>query len=80
MVFQIVPLLLQLALGVAVQVIGYMLAPSSATAQPDEVTDMDDPTAESGRPIPVLFGEMEITGVNIIWFGEKETTTRKVAA
>lgn len=80
MVFQIVPLLLQLVVGVALQVVGYMLAPSSATAQPDEVTDMDDPTAESGRPIPVLFGEMEITGVNIIWFGEKETTTRKVAA
>ena len=41
---------------------------------------MDDPTAEEGRPIPVVFGEMEVTGTNIIWFGEKATRTRKIKA
>ncbi len=78
--FNFIPFLIQLVIGVGLQVIGYLLAPKSATSQPSEVTDMDAPTAESGRPVPVIFGEMEITGVNIIWYGDKETTTRKVAA
>lgn len=80
MPFPIVPLLVQLAVGVGMQVVGYLLAPKPKGPQPAEVKDMDDPTAEEGRPIPVVFGEMEVTGTNIIWFGEKATRTRKIKA
>lgn len=75
-----VPLLVRIAIGVAVQAVGYMLAPKPKEQKPPEVRDMEDPTAEQGRPIPVVFGEMEVTGVNIIWFGEKHTRTRKIDA
>jgi hypothetical protein len=50
------------------------------SAKPDEVKDLEDPTAESGRPIPVVFGEIEVSGVNIVWFGEKSTKTFNVKA
>ncbi len=80
MPFQFLPFLYQLLVGVALQVIGYLLMGSPKSEKPDEVKDLEDPTAESGRPIPVVFGEIEVTGVNIVWFGEKSTKTFNVKA
>ena len=78
MVFQLIPFLIQLAIGVGLQIIGYLLTPKPKAAQPNETKDLEDPTAEGGRPIPVVFGEMEVTGVNILWFGNKNTKVYKV--
>ena len=78
--FSFIPFLINLVIGVALQVLGYLLMPSSKNSNKREFDDMDDPTAESGRPIPVIFGEIEVTDVNIIWFGEKNTITREVDA
>ncbi len=72
------PFLMQLVIGVALQVIGYLLMPKPKSSRSEEVTDMENPTAEGGRPIPVVFGEIEVTGVNIIFFGEKRTVSRMV--
>ena len=80
MAFQLIPFLINLLIGLALQVIGFLLMPKPATQKPDEVRDMDDPTAEGGRPIPVVFGEVEVHAVNIVWFGDKSTTVREVAA
>ena len=76
--FQLAPFLLQLLIGTALQILGYVLTGLGKKTQPEEVKDLESPTAESGRPIPVLFGEMTITGVNVIWFGDKQGITRKV--
>ena len=78
--FFLAPFLLQLAIGVGLQALGYLLMPKPKSEKTAEVSDMDNPTAEGGRPIPVVFGEIEVTGINIIHFGEKQTTTRSVAA
>jgi len=80
MPFPFIQILVQLLIGLALQVVGFLLMPQTATSKPEEVTDMEDPTAESGRPIPVVFGEPPggLTSVNIIWFGDKTTTARKV--
>lgn len=78
MPFPLIPLLVQLAVGVGLQIVGFLLAPKPKQARPEEVRDMENPTAEEGRPIPVVFGEMEVTGVNIIWFGDKNTRTRNI--
>ncbi|MGX7874454.1 MULTISPECIES: hypothetical protein [unclassified Mesorhizobium] len=80
MPFFLLPLLINLLIGVGLQVLGYLLMPKPKSDKTQEVTDMDNPTAEGGRPIPVVFGEMWVTGVNIIWFGDKATTTRQVDA
>lgn len=80
MVFSLIPLLIQLIVGIALQAIGYLIMPQVKNERADEVTDMDNPTAEGGRPIPVVFGEKDVTGLNIIWFGDKATTSREVSA
>lgn len=72
------PFLVQLLIGVALQVIGYLLLPKPKSTRSEEVADMENPTAEGGRPIPVVFGEHEVEGVNIIFFGEKRTVSRMV--
>ena len=66
--------LISMIAGLGLEIIGHLLMPKSKTDKA-EVQDMENPTAEAGRPIPVIFGEVEITGVNIIWYGEKETHT-----
>ena len=80
MPFQFLPFLYQLLVGIALQVIGYLLMGTPKGAKPDEVKDLENPTAEAGRPIPVVFGELEVTGVNIMWFGDKSTKTFNVKA
>ncbi|QPC91458.1 hypothetical protein [Mesorhizobium sp. INR15] len=80
MPFFLLPLLINLIIGVGLQALGYLLMPKSKSQKTEEVTDMDSPTAEGGRPIPVVFGELWVKGVNIIWFGDKATTTRQIDA
>jgi hypothetical protein len=80
MVFNLIPLLIQLVIGIAVEALGYLIMPQVKSERADEVTQMDDPTAEGGRPIPVVFGELDVSELNIIWFGEKATTSRQVSA
>lgn len=80
MVFNLIPLLIQLVIGLASEVIGYLIMPQVKNDKASEVTDMDNPTAEGGRPIPVVFGEIDVSGLNIVWFGDKATTSREVSA
>lgn len=70
--------LVQIAIALAVMAIGFVMMPKPKTPKPDAVRDMDNPTAEAGRPIPVLFGEMTIKSPNILWFGNKSTVIQKV--
>lgn len=73
--FTLGALFLQLVVGVGLQILGYLIMGAPKQEKPEAAKDMDAPTAEGGRPIPVLFGEMEIKGLNIIWYGEKQTVT-----
>lgn len=63
--------------SLALNIVAYLLQPKPKTSQPASTEDMEDPTAEAGRPIPVLFGTMTIKGTNILWYGEKQVTTYK---
>ena len=71
------PFLVQLLVGIGLNIIGYLLMPKAPSPKPPELSDYDDPTVEAGRPIPVLFGSMTVTGLNIIWMGDKAIATRK---
>lgn len=72
--------LIQLVVGIGLQVLGYLLMGTSKATKPDTVEDLENPTAEAGRPIPVVFGEMDVTGVNVIFYSEKSTKTYNVKA
>lgn len=65
------PWFVALLIGVALNVIAYLLMPKPKKARPEAAKDMDSPTAEAGRPIPVVFGELTVKGLNILWYGDK---------
>jgi len=66
-----VPFLIQLFIAIAVAVIAYALMPKPKTAKPPAAQDMESPTVDAGREVPVVFGQVEVTGTNILWFGDK---------
>lgn len=66
-------LFLRLLIGIALNVVAYLIMPKPKQEKPPAVKDMDAPTAEAGRPVPVVFGTVTVKGLNIIWFGDKRT-------
>lgn len=66
--------LIQLAVSVALMTLSYIIMPKPKQEKP-EVQDLEEPKAEAGQPIPVVFGTKTVSGLNILWYGEK--TTRK---
>lgn len=55
---------------VVVLILGIALAPKAQGPNAAEIDDFDFPTAEEGRPIPVVFGEIDIRGANVLWYGD----------
>lgn len=72
-----IPFLVQLAIGVGLMILGYMLMPKPKQPKPPSTEDLDDPTAEAGRPIPVIFGSMKVKSPNVMWYGDKESRHRR---
>lgn len=65
---------IQLVVAVVLMAVSVALTPRTKSPKP-EVTDLEDPTAEAGREIPVVFGTVTIDSPNVLWFGEKSTRT-----
>ena len=73
------------ALWVATAVLAYALRPKPVhqTPKPATIDEFDVPVAEEGKEIPVLFGTREVTGPNVVWYGDlatkkiKEKTKKK---
>jgi len=58
-------------------VIVYATRPKPETPQAATLEQFDIPTAEAGRPIPVLFGTREIKSHNCVWYGDVRTVAIK---
>lgn len=69
---------ISLLIGLALNIIAYLIMPKPKQPKPEAAKEMDDPTAESGRAIPVVFGTMTVKSPNIQWFGEKSLDERDV--
>jgi len=69
--------LFQLVLLVASYFISAALAPKPPVPKPAALNDFDVPTAEQGRPVPVVFGTVLLTGPNVLWYGDLRTTPIK---
>lgn len=50
------------------------LAPKPQQPKPAALQDFDVPVAEEGRPIPVVFGTVTLTGPNVLWYGDLRST------
>lgn len=73
------PWFIVLLVEVAVSVISYLVTPHPKQAAPT-VQAEQTPQASAGMPIPVVFGEMGIDGVNVLWWGDKSTNTYQIDA
>lgn len=69
-----------LAISLAVQIAAYIIMPKPKAPKPEAAQDLQNPTAEAGRPIPVIFGTLTVKGPNILWFGDKTIRTYKMKA
>lgn len=64
--------------AVVLNIVAYLIAPKPKTNKAAAAQDLENPTAEAGRPIPVVFGQITVRGGNILWFGDKRTETINV--
>lgn len=74
------PWLISLLVGLVLNVVSYLLSPKPKQNKPESARNMDDPTAEAGREIPVVFGTMTVQSLNVLWYGDKTMLTYKVNA
>lgn len=72
--------LIQLLVGVGLQLIGYLIMPKPAGPKPPSMEDYQDPTAEAGRPIPVVFGSITVSGLNNMGHWDKSIEEREEEA
>lgn len=63
--------IVQILVSIALSFLAYLLAPKPKQAKPEAAAEMENPTADAGRPIPVVFGTVTIKGPNFLWYGEK---------
>lgn len=68
---------LGLLLSFGLMVLAYLIMPKPKQTSP-EVENMDNPTSEAGKPLPVPFGTITVKGLNCLWSGEKRYVKRKV--
>ena len=64
----------QLVLLVVSYFVSAALAPKPPKPKPAAREEFDIPVADQGRPIPVVFGTVHLTGPNGLWYGDLRTT------
>lgn len=55
-------------------IVSHALAPKPPRRKPASLDDFELPTAEEGRPIPVVFGSPLVRGLNTLWYGNLDAT------
>lgn len=50
-------------------VIAIALSAKPPGQKPPSLSEIDVPTAEEGKPIPVVFGTYVVQSPNIVWYG-----------
>jgi hypothetical protein len=69
-----------LLVSLVLNIVSYLIMPKPKQAKPEAAKDMEDPSAEAGRPIPVVFGTVTVKGLNVLWSGEKRSNSYSVKA
>lgn len=68
---------INILVGVAFQIVGYMLTPKTKTELPAE-SDLDEPTVEA-KPIPRIWGSVTIESPQLIAKWDKQMVKRKAS-
>lgn len=61
------------ALWVVSMALTYLLAPKPADAEEPKFGELEVPTADQSRSIPVIFGTVWIKDPNVVWYGDLKT-------
>lgn len=62
---------------IASLVVSYAMMPKPETRPPAGLDEIQAPTAEVGREIPVLFGTRKMESPNVVWYGDLRTVPVK---
>ena len=65
-----------IAVFVVASVVAFVMAPNAQQQSPT-IQEVEAPTAEEGRAIPVLFGTRDIKGPNVVWYGDVKAVAIK---
>lgn len=68
----------QMVVGLTMQAVGYLFQPKPEKPKPPHMDDFEEPTSDTSRPVPALFGTVEITGLNALYSGDKSIDRRSV--
>ena len=66
-----------IAIVIVSVLVQYALQPKTPPPKAAALNDVDAPTADEGRPIPVVFGQVLIRSPNVVWYGDLRTTAIK---
>lgn len=64
-------------IAIAVAALSIVLIGRPRVPRPDATKDLENPSADAGRPIPVAFGTITVKGLNNLWYGDKGQRTYK---
>ncbi len=70
----------QLLVGFTLMVLAFLIMPKPRQERPPASRDLDNPTAEAGRPVPVVFGTLYVQGGNVIDYMDKGKRDTRVRA
>ena len=72
--------IVQIIISIVLALLSYLFAPKPKSPKPESAAEMENPTADAGRPIPVVFGTITIKGPNFLWYGDKKVVEYSVKA
>lgn len=67
-------------IAIALEAISYIMRPKPKQSKPEAAKDLEEPVAEAGMPIPIVFGTITVKGVNVLGYMDKAMKTYKVNA
>lgn len=70
--------LTQFIIGMGLQIVGNLFMPKPEKPKKPSMEDFKEPTSDPARPIPVIFGTVEVKGLNALWSGDKAMGRRDV--
>lgn len=65
-------------IAMALTIVSYLIMPKPKQPQPAATRDLEAPTADASRPLPVVFGTLTVKGLNVMWYGELQQRTQQV--
>ena len=71
-------IIVQFLIALAINVVAHLITPKPRGPQAADAPKLEDPTAEAGRPVGIVFGTVIRKSPNTLWFGDKSTDSYQI--